>query len=246
MRLRRMAVVVLLVALGALVVGQTGCSPVQGQLGSSQGDERTVSVSGTGAVSAEPDRVVVRLGVETRADAANEALSQNSEQMQAVVDALTEAGIPAEDIQTQAVRLEPEYESPEREPGQVQQRQLVGYLASNIVEASSDDLGGIGTLLDTAVQAGANRVEGIRFEVSNPSEVLTQAREIAWQDAEQKAQQLADLAGAELGDVLSINESTRGPRPVYLRGAVEQEAAAPVEPGTESIEVDLQVTWALQ
>ena len=231
--------------MSALLVLQAGCSPATGQLQTAdEAEQRTLSVSGSGVVSAAPDEVVLRLGVETTAETASEALSQNSEQMAAVVSSLDEAGVPPENIQTQTVELRPRYETPEREPGQAQGQELIGYVASNIVEARTDDLDAVGQLLDAAVGAGANRVEGLRFEVSDSGELLTQARDAAWQDVETKATQLATLAGVELGDVLSINESTSTPRPV-ARG-VEMEAAVPISPGTEEIRVDLQVTWLLR
>jgi hypothetical protein len=239
-------IVLLVAALGTMVVSQAGCSPATAQIKTLSEEQRTVSVSGSGTVSAPPDEVVLRLGVETMAETASEALSQNSEQMEAVIAALTEAGEPQENVQTQTVQLRPRYETPQRETGPAEERELVGYVASNIVEARTSDLEAVGRLLDEAVQAGANRVEGIRFEVSDPGELLDQAREAAWQDAENKAQQLATLAGVELGEVLSINESTTAPRPVGLGGAVEREAAVPIEPGTEDIQVDLQVTWSLR
>jgi len=159
---------------------------------------------------------------------------------------LTEAGIPRDNIQTQAVQLRPQYETPEPEPGQPRQQELVGYLARNIVRVRSEDLGAIGDLLDAAAQAGANRVEGISFEVTQADELLGQARELAWEDAQAKADQLVGLAGAQLGDVLSISESTRGPQPIAFEAAVEREAAVPIEPGAEEIQVDLQVVWAIE
>jgi len=252
-RRRWITAVTLVAVLGALVAAGTGCFPAQAQLTAPDEEDRRISVSGSGTASSQPDRVVLRLGVEATAETASEALSQNSRRMQAVIDALKDAGIPAASIQTQTVQLRPQYESPEREPTKAEeretaarQRELVGYVASNIVEARSDDLDAVGELLDTAVQAGANRVEGIRFEVSDSTELLSQAREAAWEDAEQKAMELADLAGVTLGDVLSINESTSVPRPVGLGEAMEREAAVPIEPGREEIQVSLQVTWALR
>jgi hypothetical protein len=119
-------------------------------------------------------------------------------------------------------------------------------VASNVVEVTTDDLGAVGDLLDTAVEAGANQVEGIRFELTNQEELLAQAREAAWEDAEQKAQQLADLAGVTLGNVISINESTSIPRPVGLGRLEEAEAAVPIQPGQEEVRVDLQVAWEIE
>ena len=250
MKRRLVATFLLAAVLAVVLIGQTGCSPGtvpmnEPEAGPGVGD-RTVSVSGSGTVAAEPDQVVVRLGVETMEETADAALSGNSEQMEAVIAALVEAGVSEENIQTQTVQLRPEYASPEREPGEPRPRELVGYVAANVVRVSSEDVGGIGELLDAATQAGANRVEGISFEATEPGEVLGEARELAWEDAQQKAEQLTGLAGAELGDVLSISESTRGPQPVYLGAAEREEAAVPIEPGREEIRVDLQVVWALE
>jgi uncharacterized protein YggE len=157
---------------------------------------------------------------------------------------LKDAGIATEDVQTQVVRLYPRYEE---RPGDEGQRELVGYTATNVVQVLLRDLGAVGDILDAAVQAGGNRIEGIRFEVSDPAAHLDQAREVAWNDAEHKAEQLADLAGARLGEVLTISESGRGPQPIVERPmAVEAAAAVPIEPGSQTIEVDLQVTWLLK
>jgi hypothetical protein len=205
-------------------------------------------VTGTGQVQAQPDRAVVRLGVQTQADSAQTALADNNEQMQAVLDALTGAGIPAENIQTQSLRLQPIYEERPGSQGQGTPRELVGYRAANVVEVQSEDLAGLGQLLDAAVQAGGNTIQGIRFEVSDSTELADQAREAAMTEAERKASQLASLAGAELGEVLTINESSRTPRPVALEaGMARAEAVSvPVEAGSQTIEVDVQVTWRLR
>jgi uncharacterized protein YggE len=75
---------------------------------------------------------------------------------------------------------------------------------------------------------------------------VDQAREAAWNDAQNKAEQLASLAGTELGEVLTINESGRVPQPIVERPAIAEVAAAvPIEPGSQTVQVDLQVTWLL-
>jgi uncharacterized protein YggE len=183
------------------------------------------------------------LGVQTEAEEAATALTENNQLMQALVDELKDAGIAEDDIQTQVVRLNARYEESTTVGGE---RELVGYAAINVVEARVREINTVGNILDAAVQAGGNRIEGIRFEISDPSAYLEQAREAAWNDARQKAEQLTNLAGAELGDVLTINESGGVPRPIAERPAmVEAAAAVPVEPGSQTIEVNLQVSWSL-
>lgn len=77
---------------------------------------RTVSVSGTGQISTQPDVAILTLGVETQAPDAGAALSQNNEQMSALIETLTGSDIAEEDIRTQAVRLQPQYAQPNVQP----------------------------------------------------------------------------------------------------------------------------------
>jgi uncharacterized protein YggE len=210
---------------------------------------RTISVSGTGQVSATPDLAVVSLGVQTQAEEASTAVSENNAQMQDVISALEDADVAQDDIQTQVIRLSPRYQQPSPQSGSTQQGppELVGYTATNIVQVTVRELDSLGDILDSAVQAGANQIQGISFEVSDPSDLVDQAREAAWTDAAHKAQQLAELSDSGLGMVLTISETSRAPTPIIERavGGVAAAAAVPVQPGTQTIEVDLQVTWLL-
>lgn len=218
---------------------------------------RTVTVSGVGLVDAAPDRAILRLGVQTQAETASEAFLENGEAVESLVEALVDAGVSEEDIQTQTVRLVPQFEQPEPVPPQPlpqpeQQQQsrtneIVGYVATNVVEVRVLDLDSVGEILDAAVAAGSNFVESIRFAFGDPTSILDEAREAAFADAEHKAQQLAELSEAELGEVLTINDFSRPPIVVAQETFVQDRGGAgPILPGTEQIEVNVQVTWALQ
>ena len=210
--------------------------------------ERTISVSGTGQASAQPDVAVITIGVTTEAQEASEALTENSVQMTAVIDALKKGGVLARDIRTQTIYLSPRYEHPPVTPsGKQGPPELVGFTASNTVEARVRGLDGLGALLDAAVQAGGNQIQGIRFEIEDSSALLVQARDAAWADALAKATQLANLAGAELGPALTIQEFSSTPR-LYegVRAAFDMEAmAVPVEAGEQSVRIEVQVTWKM-
>jgi uncharacterized protein YggE len=231
---------------GLLVVGLlllAGCQRATAQEQSqSELASRTIQLSGAGRVDAAPDVAVLRLGVQTEAEQASGALTQNSQQMQAVIDALKEGGVETQDIQTQFISLQPRYQEPRTAN---EARKLIGYTANNSIEVRVRALEDVGGLLDAAVQAGANQIQDIRFEVSEPAQLLEQARERAWEDAQAKAEQFADLAGVTLGDVLSINESSQGPGPV-VREAVTAAQAVPIQPGSEAVTVNIEVTWLLR
>ena len=205
---------------------------------------RTIELSGQGQVEAEPDRATVRLGVQTEADEAGAALEENNERMTAVISATLEAGIEENDIQTEGFRLMPVYEN---SPNNAQSPELTGYRASNIVRITVRDLTMLGELLDAVVEAGSNTIEGIQFEISNEAELAAAAREAAMQDAQQKAEQLTELAGAELGPVHTILE-TGGARPLTASVAEEASLAAdvPIATGTQTIQASVQVIWEIR
>jgi hypothetical protein len=240
----------LVVVLGVAMLFQATTPQIAAQEADGDGDsvQRTIHVNGTGQVTAEPDVGLITVGVETQAEEASAALSQNSEQMQAIIDALLGADIPQDDIQTRVVQLSPRYDTSSSQAGQPSgPPEIVGYTATNLAEVRVTDLANLGQVLDSAAQAGANRISNIQFEVSDPADLMDQAREAAWADALHKAEQLTSLAGEDLGAVLQMQESSQTPSPIVGRGpVVEQAASVPVQAGTQTITVNLDVTWLLQ
>ena len=202
---------------------------------------RTVQVMGMGEVQVVPDTAVIQLGVQTEGKTAQAALSQNSTEMQAIMDALEKAKVPSTNIQTQTVSLSPRYET----SNATNSRTLVGFTASNIVEVRTTDLSSLGTLLDQAVTAGANTIENISFKVTNSEKLNDQARQAAVENARHKAEQLAKLTNATLGPVLKIQETSNTPTPIVERVAAPAAATVPISPGSQNISVEVQVTWTL-
>lgn len=203
---------------------------------------RTITVSGQGQVSAQPDQAVVRFGVETEAETASAALDENSARMSDVISATLEAGVARENIQTAGLQLQPVYNRPDEAPPE-----LTGYRASNVLSVTIEDLDSLGILLDTATDAGVNTIQGIQFEVSEQADLQAQARQAAMNQAIAKAEQLAGLAGAELGEVLTISETGGAtPRPVALEAATGAADRVPVEPGQQTLEASVSVTWRLR
>ncbi|MGB0386402.1 MAG: SIMPL domain-containing protein [Ardenticatenaceae bacterium] len=208
------------------------------------GDEivRTVSVSGTGVVSAVPDQATIDIGVRTEGKTSEEALEENNDKMDALLASLKRAKILSKDIQTRDFSIWPQY----RESSSGTTR-ITGYEVSNTVVITVRDIENLGQTLDAAVKAGSNQVNGIRFGFSDPAALLDQARENAMKDAKRKATELAQLADVELGTVVTISESGSAPRPVF-RGAAEsfdQAASVAIEAGESSLSQSIQVTYEL-
>src|SRR5947208_559554 len=120
----------------------------------------TITVTGNGTVNATPDKASFNFGVQVNAATAHEALNKDSQQAQSIVDALKKAGIPGSDIQTTSVSLWPQTAN--------DGNTITGYQASNSVSVSAS-IEKAGSLVDAAVGAGANNVDGPSLSVGDQS-----------------------------------------------------------------------------
>ena len=201
-------------------------------------ETRTITVSGKGTARGVPDTAVFSLGVESSGATARAASAANAEHMRRVIEALVAAGVSRTDLQTQDVSVYPR----QNDAGAV-----TGFTASGSVSATVKDISRAGKAVDAAVAAGANQVSGPQFERSNRAELYRQALRDAFSNARAKAESLAEKAGAQLGQVRRIDENDSESLPVYpvaLRAA-ESTPATPVEPGTQTVDANLTVTFVL-
>jgi uncharacterized protein YggE len=208
--------------------------------------ERTVTVTGTGTAQAAPDRAEIVAGVHSQADTASAALAANNEAANRLFKTLAELGIADRDRQTRNVNVGPVYEQPHPQRGGAPR--IVGYQVTNQVRVVVRDLAKLGQLLDAVVKSGANRLDGIRFIVSDPAAATDQARRAAIEDAKRRAALYVETAGARLGRVLQISEAAvHVPRPVMMRAeAMAAAADVPVAPGENEITATVSVVFAVE
>jgi uncharacterized protein YggE len=203
---------------------------------------RSITVTASGQVAVEPDMARISSGVTTQAATASEALSRNSEAMKKVIDGLKQAGIETKDIQTTSLRVEPRYTRPREGEAPA----IDGYSVTNQVEVLAHNLDKLGEVLDRLVSLGANEMGGLSFEVSEAESLRDAARKEAVANARRRAELFAAAAGAEVGEVLAIQEGGDiGPRPMPMARALKAQAV-PIERGTETLEASVTVTWALK
>ena len=213
--------------------------------------ERTIRVEGMGEVKVAPDEAFIDLGVETQAPTAKAAAEENARKMEKVIAALVQAGIPRKEIQTRNYAVFPEY-TPQTKPDETPK--VKGYRVSNTVEVHVRELSRLGTLLDTALATGANRVESVRFGLSKPETVQGEALRNAVERARQSAQVLATALGVKLGQVLDASTVSEPPRfiPVQARfelargGGVASDAATPIEAQEQTIRATVTLVFAIE
>ncbi|HEY4209880.1 MAG TPA: SIMPL domain-containing protein [Steroidobacteraceae bacterium] len=187
----------------------------------------SIRVTGSAVVSVSPDRAYVDVGVTTQSPQSEVAVSQNAAKIDTVLKALRKSLGQSADIKTLSYTLNPEYQS--RGVSSGGQQTVSGYIATNVVRVTVDDIGKIGNVIDTATQAGANRIPSIQFALRDEQTVRRQALRDAAIKARADAEALAATLGLKVNRILTVEES--GPAAVPVR-QVMFAARAESSPGT--------------
>ncbi|MCP5118902.1 MAG: SIMPL domain-containing protein [bacterium] len=202
--------------------------------------QRVVRASGQASISAQPDQARVSVGVITKGPTAEEASSKNARQVEAVLIQLRQMLGSGARIKTINYSLTPDYRRTAGEPPV-----LVGFTASNTIEVTIENLALIGTVIDSATQAGATNVHGLRFTLKDPEPLRAQVLGLAAKQARAHAEAIATGLDQRIGNVLVAQEgAVIGILSPELRD-VAGAAATPIEPGlvevraTVTVEVEL-------
>jgi len=208
----------------------------------------TITIDGQGKVNAKPDVSLVSLGVVTEALKVKDAQSQNSEKMNAIIEAIKGMGVEAKDIQTENYNLSPKYDWTDGK------QKLLGYIVSQNVSVKVRDTDKVGDIISKAGELGANQVGGIQFVIDDPNALQAQSRDKAIEDARQKAKTLSDKLGLQVVRVVSFSEYSGGtpsPTPYYAmakdaRNTQEMAAPPSIEVGSQDVVTNVSVTFEVR
>lgn len=214
------------------------------QIGKPEPVEHTIIVDGIGKVSGEPDIATIIIGIETRGDEVASAQEENTTNMNALIETMKTAGIPAADLQTTYYNV---WQDQPWNPD-TQAYELGQWIVSQTLTIKVRDTSRISTVLQLAGQNGATNISGPSFEVDDPSNLKAEAREKAIADAKAKAATLAQQLGVTLGPVTGFSETlgTNYPIPFMAKEMAAGTSTAPsIEPGQNEVEVDVSLTFTL-
>lgn len=202
----------------------------------------TITVRGTGSVSAKPDMLVMVVGASIQAPTVKEAQDQVNTIIDAINAQLKANGVEEKDYRTVQYNVEPvmDYADGKGQP------RLIGFRVTNTLEITFRDLAKAPAILDALTGAGANTIYSSGFAIADAQSLYEQAYEKAVDDAEARAQRLADTSGQKLGKLVSITEggaTTTGP--VYDKGGAGMGAGGgtAIFPGQQAISADVVVTY---
>jgi uncharacterized protein YggE len=116
---------------------------------------------------------------------------------------VTAAGIAAKDLQTTNFSIYPMQDfDPQGKPTSTR------YAVDNTVYVTLRSLPKLGDVLEAAIDAGANSINGIQFDVADRTAALSEARRSALVNAGEQARELAQAAGLALGNIQQLNSYT--------------------------------------
>lgn len=240
--MRRHALTVLAIAVLVVTAGCAGINPASSSVQDSDStDTRTIAVSASGEASADPNLAIVRVTILASSETASEAREEVAEDATAVRQALLDAGIADEDIETVRYRIDPRYDDRDRTTP-------TAYRAIHSYEITVQDPDSAGDVIDTAVEAGADRVEDVRFGLDD--ETTTELRQTALENAMENARgDAAAIAGASdvtIVQVQNVDATSQSPRYPRVEYAMADSGGASTEIDSGPVSVNVQVTVEYQ
>jgi len=194
-------------------------------------------VQGTSELSFDPDQAEVWIGISIIKDTAAEAQSESNKVINKIIDGLRSKGIQDNDIETERLSLY------EERTWKNQESKVIGWRATQTLKVKTIDLGKVGTIVDIAVNNGANQINNINFGLTEAKEqeYKQQALAEATKSAKQKAETIASSLGAKLGKIKTVSESNFNYRPMIY--AMEAKATSDmVEEAAQIMPSDVTVT----
>lgn len=216
-------------------------------IGKPTAERDTISISGEGKVTGIPDIATIEVGLTTEKKDVASAQKENTLKMNRLISNLKNLGVEDKDIQTSYYNIYPQYDWPDGK------QVLRGYQVNQSVSVKIRNLDKIGDILAAAGEGGANQVSGLSFNIDDPEKLRQEARIKALENAKEKADALAKVAGVKLGKIVSFSEYSAVPTPMYksmealgMGGGTGDMPAPSVEKGSMDIVVNVTVSYEIK
>lgn len=185
--------------------------------------DRKISVSGSALVSAVPDLATISFNIKTEDVEVKKAREDNAKVAADSLNAIRKLGIPESNINMLNLNIR---EQNEWDP-KARKSVFKGYLAQRTfkVQVKKSELDEkitlsekVAQIVTAIVESGTNQLDSVQYGLVNDDELTNSALSKAIANAREKALLMLAPLGAELGPVLSVNESSSRPSP-FIRTA---------------------------
>lgn len=205
-----------------------------------QGPHDQLQVNGTAVIKEAPDQATIYVYVETRKETALLSQEEASKILAQVIQALKKEGISSDKIQTDSFTIYPEYYYPnDKEPT------LLGYKTVYGLKVITSNIDQVGTILDSSIKAGANRINNIEFGLSDEKmeEAKIKVIKEAIKVAQVKANAMAEAGNLRIGKISQITEYSYNIIPYNRALGADLKSSIVVPPEDVQISATVSVTY---
>lgn len=235
------ALLVSVIAFGVIAVwpSQTQASP------QAQADmPMTITVSGSGTAYGAPDIAFLFIGAESSDPDVSIAVADANQRIEAIRTVLEQFGVTDGDVRTEYFNIFRELTyGPEGPTGEGIFR------VNNSLRVTVRDTSRVSDVLTAVLEAGANSVNNVAFDIANRQALESEARGLAVDDARAIAEELAALNGVSLGNVVTVTEVEFGqgvfPNGFGGGGGFEAATNVPLEAGSLGVTITVEITFEL-
>lgn len=205
----------------------------------------TITVTGTASSSVDNQIANFSAGFYSVSDNRDQAIDQVNTQIETLIQAVKDFGIPAADIQTQNLSI---YQMEEPITIDGRQRSAPGqWRVSNDINVTLRDITQAQALYQVLADSGATNIYGPNFGLDNTDAAELDLTQAAIDNATQKAQAIAESSSRKLGKIINVQEGIVSGQPIFYSGRMMGGGGeAPLSPGSQEIEKSLTVTFAIR
>ena len=225
--------------------------------------QNTIMVTGEGEVSATPDIATFTFSIVEEGDTVADAQAEANTKMVAALDFLKNSGVEETNIKTTGYNISPRYEWWTKEvtcyssvcPEPDRERKLVAYEVSQNVAVKLTDINKAGEILSGLGSVKVSNLSGLTFDIDNKDDLMREAREMAIDEAQVKAKELAKDLDVSLVRMVSYSSnegndniyySTKAEMAYGLGGADTMVTTASVPAGENEIKVKVYMTYEIK
>jgi len=227
-------IIILVLAIGvSSAIAVSALSPGNGNNnpGSDNPEPDTIITTGMASMSIDPNKLEVYVGAEIQAATAEQSQQKNAEIINNIRAALISSGIDADSINTHRYNI-----YPIRDYTEYGKSRIIGYRTIHILKVESENINLAGSIIDTAVENGANKVENVLFTLT--AETMSQYRIELLADAALNAREKADSIAGALGvSIVKVHMATES-----YYNYMPYKYSYPMAAGAEYISEPTQIT----
>lgn len=211
-----------------------------------------LTARGEASIFKPSDQMELGLGVVTSAETSAVALNDNNQRMRQIAANLQALGLDESDYQTGRFTIRPIYQKPAKNSQEPDYSKIVRYEVVNVIHVKTTKIDLIDKIIETAVQAGANQIDQVSFNLVNPQAYRTEAIQAAARNAFEDASALANSVGVKIKRVLSLTLDNwqQYPAPMMLKnhefGNAQDSAGTVFEPGKAEIHTTVNVVYEIE